>query len=871
MSLLRWLYVLPLRLRSIFRRDRVEAELDDEIRDHIERQVSANVAAGMSHASARSAALAAFGRVEWHKESVRDTRGVTGVEHFLQDVRFAGRVLRKSPVFTAVAVLTLALGIGANSAIFGVVQSVLLRPLPFAHPDRLVGVFETDTHASLVGVSKLDFQDWRRVSTSFAHLAAAGRFGLTIKTNGVSSYAAGAQVSPELFQVLGVPPVRGTVFTATTQTAVISEAYWRQQFGGADVIGKTLVVDDTARVITGIMPAKFDFPHGVQVWIPQDMIPRVKVARTIRYWDIVADLKPGVTIDRAQKEMSAIAAQLAQMYPSTNTGVGVKVMSLAESLTGDARPTLLLLTSIAGLVLLLACANLANLMLVRGVTRRRELAVRTALGATQRRLRRQILTECLLVSIGGATVGLPLALWSGKALKALPQLRSDTFDVNVSNGVVFGFAALMAVLTTIIFGLAPAVRAARVDLVTTLKEAGGRGSTALGLSGSLVAAEVALATLLLVGAALTTRSLALLKGESLGFDAAGLAILRADVPGVSVADRLARHRKLLDDIRRLPGISAAAFADGMAFGNHAVGSLFIEGEPSQSIAWHQAIPHTVSEGYFQAMGVPIKQGRDFSLTDIGAERVAIVNEALVKADLSWRDPIGARIVMPEGDSAQWMAHNRGEETWATIVGVVGDVRELEYGLPPRPTVYVFSDQELSYRSILIRTSMAPSTVERTLIALAKTAGTRTPTVVKVSDIMGRSAVAPRLRALVVSAFAILALVLASIGVYGVTAHITAQRTAEIGIRIALGATPHDIFAAASGHVIRYAVTGLGIGMVVGLATSRLIRAFLYGIGPTDLPAFAAAGLIACAIACFAAWVPARRAMRINPTEALWAE
>jgi predicted permease len=875
MRIERWLYTLPLRIRSLFRRDEVEEELAEEIRDHIERQTEANLAAGMAPGDARTAALREFGGVERRKEEVRDARGVDVIEHLGKDVRFAARMLRKSPVFTTVAVLTLALGIGANTAIFGVVQSVLLRPVPYAHADRIVAVFETDTHGNLVGLSKLDFQDWRRASTSFAHLAAVGRFGVKIKDGG---YAESAQVSPELFEVLGVPPMLGTAFTNTNQNAVLSEGFWRRQYGGApDVVGKTIVIDDTARVITGVMPARFDFPHGTQLWIPQDMIPRVKVARTIRFWQIVADLKPGVTIAAAQSELSSVAIHLAGVYPTTNAGVGARVMELEESLTGRVKPTLVLLIVIAGLVLLLACANLANLMLVRGVTRRRELTLRAALGATMGRLQRQLLTECLLLSATGAALGLPLALWCNRLMRSTPELSSLPFEVRVSDSAVFTFAALMTVVTTLIFGMVPAIRASRVDVVTNLKETGARGATALGLSGVLISGEIALATLLLVGATLTVRSLARLEGESLGFNPDQLVIVRANIfsPTYDRTAWLAREPELLASVRRVNGVASAAYVDSPPFaGRGGATSVFIEGEPAgDRAAWHQAIPHTVSDGYFRTLGVAVRDGRDFVAADDRAAPEVVVNESFAKQYLSWRDPIGAQVALPELDSALRSAHQRGEDVWATVIGVVADVREVELGIPPQPTAYFYMGQHPDWlqATILVRTSVQPLATSQALMAAAGVNSGATASLQAVNDLAMRSVVAPRVRAFVLSAFAALALVLAAIGVYGVTAHVTAQRTAEIGIRMALGARSAQVLVAVSGRIVRFTLAGLAIGMVVALASSRLIGAFLYGIGPSDLAAYAAAGVLATGIAALAAWIPARRATRIDPTEALRAE
>ena len=535
------------------------------------------------------------------------------------------------------------------------------------------------------------------------------------------------------------------------------------------------------------------------------------------------------------------------------------------------------MTVTAALVLLLACANLANLMLVRGVSRRRELALRTALGAPRGRLQRQLLTESFVLSLGGAALGMPLALWCAGAMRRLPQVQSLPVELHASTALVFLFAALITVATTLIFGMAPAVRAARVDVVTNLKEAGGRGITTLGLSGSLIAGEVALATLLLVGAALTARSLARLQGEALGFDPDHLMVLHANPPAaLRGAAGLARAREMLDAVRRLPGVASAAFVDGPPFTDRVVTSAIIEGEPSGDRAlWHQAIQRTVSDGYFRTMRIPIRKGRDFAPAGERSPRVAIINESFARAYLSWRDPLGARIALPEIDTAMWGAHQRGAEPWATVVGVVGDIREVELGVPPQPTAYLARDQNADwhwYGTIIARSSAPPAVASGQLTRAAKSMNPASPaTVSTVNDSIIGSVVAPRVRAFVLAAFAALALVLASIGVYGVTAHVTAQRTPEIGIRMALGARSAQVLMTVLSRVVGYAAAGLAVGLIVAMAAARLIRAFLYGIGPTDVGAFAAAALVAAGIATLAALIPAHRVTRIDPTEALRAE
>jgi predicted permease len=874
----RWFHSLPLRLRSLFRRRRVERELDEEIRDHIERQAAANVAAGMPAGDARRAALRAFGGIERRKDDVRDTRGVALIENLLHDIQYAARILRKSPGFTTVAVLTLALGIGANAAIFGIVQSVLLRPRPYPHADRLVALFETDSHGTLLGLSKLDLQDWQPAATTVAHLAASIGDAFPISRDGHRpAVVYGALASVNFFDVFGVAPILGTGLTTVDGGVVIGEALWKQWFDGApDIVGKTLIVNDTARVINGVMPSRFDYPHGAELWVPQDMTPKVRTARTIRAWQIVADLKPGVTVSAAQAEFSAIAARLAAAYPGTNAGVGARVMELEESLTGKVRPTLVLLTVMAGLVLLIACSNLANLMLARAVGRRRELAVRAALGASRGRIARQLMTESLLLSAIGAALGIPVALWCAGALRATPTIATLPFATHTSEWWVFGFSVLMALVTTLLFGTAPALRAARVDVVTNLKQAAGRGITAIGMSGALVAGEVAVATLLLIGAALTGRSLARLEGESLGFDPNHLVILNSGLPGtVDGAARLAAEENLLARARALPGVTAAAVTNvpplsGRLYDLTAV----VEGEPvGDRAAWHHVLLRIASDGFFRTLDIPITRGRDFLPTDDRSAPTVLINEAMARALWPGRDAIGARVALPELDPDWWMAYSKGEKHWLTVVGVVGDTREVGLGIPPQPEVYasIFVQPSIPLE-VVARTPLPLSAVRRPLLAAAAAInGGSSASVTTMNDVTLRSVATPRVRTFIVIAFAGLALMLATVGVYGVASHMTVQRTAEIGIRMALGARPAQVLGAVAGRVIACAGIGLGVGLIAALASVHLVRAFLYGIGPYDFVTFAAAGLMVVLVAGVATWVPARRATRIDPTEALRAE
>jgi predicted permease len=863
---------------QLLHRERATEELEEEMRLHVEMRAEANRRAGMSAADAHAAARRKFGNRGTVEMDSRDAWGFGWIETGIQDVRYACRVLLRAPAFTAAAVITLALGIGANTAIFSVVQSVLLRPQPYPHPDRLVAAFETDPHGNLVGLSKLDLQDWRPASSSVAHWAAS--LGtVTVITNGARrEEVLTTLASVEFFDVFGVAPILGTGLTTIDGGVVIGEGLWKRWFGGApDVVGRTLIVNDTARVINGVVPSRFDYPHGTELWLPQDMTPKVKTARTIRAWQTVADLKPGVAVGAAQAELSAIAARLATTYPNTNAGVGAKVMPLEESLTGKVKPTLVLLTVMAGLVLLIACSNLANLMLARAVGRRHELVVRASLGASRSRLARQLLTESVLLAAVGTALGIPVALWCARALRATPTMTALAVAPHTSEGLVFAFSVLMIVLTALLFGAAPALRASRVDLVTNLKQAGGRGITAIGMSGALVICEVAVATLLLVGAALTGRSLARLEGESLGFDPSHLVILHSGPP--RTFDRtvqLAAELDILARAKAVPGVVSAAVINyvplsGVMFSTAALTEAESGGNRAEL---HQVLLQVVSRDAFHTLGIPLKSGRDFLPTDDRSAPTVLVNEAMARTLWPGRDPIGARISLPELDPDLWMAHSRGEEMWLTVIGVVGDTRSVGLGVPPQPVAYASIYVQPAFPlTIIVRTPLPLSNVRRPLLdaATAVVGPSSATSVASMDDIRLHAAATPRLRTFIVIAFAGLALVLAAMGVYGVAAHVTAQRTAEIGIRMALGARPSQVLRAVAGRVVACAGVGLGVGIVIATASVQLVQAFLYGVAPHDLVTFVGAALLVMLVAGLATWIPARRATRIDPTAALRAD
>ncbi len=799
------------------------------------------------------------------------------MDSLLRDIRYAVRALVKAPGFSVVAIVTLALGTGANTAIFGILHSVLLAPLPYAHPDRLVAAWETRGR-SLVNLSALDLQDWQRQSATLAHLAGFETWAQNITGGSEPARVSVAQVTAEFFPVFGVAPLIGTLFDSTSASrgAVISEGLWKRLFGGTPaILGRTIHAEGVSVPIIGVVPARFDFPHGTEVWVPVDL-RQDHTSRSAHNYSLVGALTPTATLTAAQTELTGIAARLEAEYPNTNQAVGARVMGLQESLTGGVRPTLWLLTVMVGLVLLIAIANVAGLLLARATARRRELAVRATLGAGSWRLVRQLLTEGVLLAGAGAGAGLLVAQWTVAALGTTPAIAALSAAPRVLDLPVLAFTTAVTLATALLFSAAPALQARRVDLAGTLKQAGGRGATALRLRGALIGGEVALAVVLLLGAGLTARSLWRLEGERLGFEpdhlaAADLAFPASDTGGAW----LAAYEQLLTTVRSTPGISSAAIGLGVPFTGGPDGGFLVEGRRAGGDrTWPNAEWRAASDGLFGTLGIPLREGREFVPADRTGPRVAIVNEAFARAYWPGASPLAARIALPGYDAATYAAYQSGGNQWFTIVGVVGDVRDIGLGVPPRPTVYLSLAQHPGFRAfhLVVRSALSASAVRRALEAPLTGFNPEAPLRVRtMNELMGSTAETPRLRATLIGVFAALALLLAAVGIYGLSAYVTAQRLPEIGLRVALGASPLGAAGAVVRRVVSWAGAGLAVGLLIGGAGAHTVARFLYGVPPSDPITFVVAPLALAAVALAATYLPARRAARLDPALVLRSE
>jgi putative ABC transport system permease protein len=805
------------------------------------------------------------------------------METFLQDLRYALRNLVRQPGFAATAILTLALGIGATTAIFSVVNAVVLRPLPYREPDAIVAVrtLWTKTGLNSATVSAPDFHDWKAQNRSFDALAYYSGGEAPVMADGNPDYATTYIVTPGFFDALGVGPRAGRLFTPEEEkaggplAAVITDAYWRRQFGArADAIGSTLKLGDQFFTIVGVLPPGLRFPARADVYAPAAFTTET-ASRSGHNYQVIGRLKAGVSLEQAQGEMSAIASRLADQYPISNAGKSVLVMPLKDLLVRDTRATLYVLLAAVSFVLLIACANVANLLLARSTARSREMVVRAAVGAGRGRLVRQLLTEGLVLALVSAAIGAALARGGVIALLALAPTDLPRLDEIQVDTTALGFALLISLLASVIFGLAPALHVSRVRLAEGLRQ-GGKGSALGARSGlarnAFVVAEIALAVVLVVAAGLLGRSLVALAQVDMGFSPERVLVLRTSFPVNRDEDApraVAFYRDALRDVRAVPGVDAASGVLSIPTSVRSNGSYWLEGGPGPDqtgVNAPEAVLNVVTPDYFRTMRIPVKRGRDFTENDrADAPFVAIVSEALVRESFGGRDPIGHRIQCGL-DSLAFM----------TIVGVVGDVRTYGPARPPQPEIYMPFEQHplpSTVLTIMARTA-APDPLALTE-TIRRVIHARNPEVPMKASTMERTlldaSAAPRFRTFLLVVFAAVALLLAVAGVYGVMAYTVSQRVPEIGVRVALGASPADIMRMIVGQGARLAAVGLGVGLVLALAASRLLQGLLFGVTARDPLILAAVTALVTSAALAACYIPGRRALRVEPTVALRAE
>jgi predicted permease len=863
-------------------------ELDDELRFHIEQQTEANLKAGMTAQEARYQALKLFGGVEQIKEECRDTRGTEMVMNFFQDVSYGLRMMRRSPGFTATAAIALALGIGANTAIFSVVNAVLLRPLAYKDANHLVVIL----HSGRNPVAPANFLDWRSQNHVFQSMGAAESSSPNLTGVDKPEQLRGLRLTADVLPMLGVQPLMGRVFldeeqqTGKDHVAILSYGLWQRRFAAdPGVIGQTLTLNGEAHNIVGVMPREFKFAPfwatKTEIWMPLALGNRT-AGRGGNSLRVFARLKPGVTLERARAEMATITSGLEKQYPGTNREV--TVIPLAEKVVGNIRQALLVLLGAVGFVLLISCANVAHMLLARAAARQKEIAVRTALGARGSRMVRQFLTEGLLLAALGGGLGWLLTMWGIRVLVALSPAQIPRVETVGIDGRVLLFMMAVSIFTGVVFGMAPASQSSDTNLGDALKE-GGRGSTE-GLRQNrmrdvLVASEFALALVLLVGAGLMVRSFLALQAIDPGFNPRNVLSMVVSVAGSEQADahrRTAFFQQMVQEVATLPGVDSASAINHLPLAGDIWGfPFYVEGRPLPRPGFGPgetpvAVYRVVLPGYFRTMNIPLLRGRDIVSADtLAASKVVVVNEKLAQEYWPGEDAVGKRITL---DNPQ------KNPAWVTVVGVVKNARQEQWALDPDPEFYLpflqSSDYmegpspHVAYLTLVVRTArdnaaLAPA-VSQAIWSIDK--NVTISQIETMEEAVAESNAQPRFYLLLLATFAGVALVLAAVGIYGVMSYSVSRRTHEIGVRMALGASRAKVLRLVVGHGMMVALLGAVVGLMGALGLARSMSTLLYGVRPTDPPTFVAVSLVLGAAALFASYIPARRATKVDPMVAL---
>ena len=878
-----------------------EAEIVEELSQHLEDEYERALSCGTSEEEARQQVLEQLNTPDLLQRELKHverrgsenpielgTEGKINVFADLrQDLRYGLRTLAKNPAFTSIAIVALALGIGANSAIFSVVDAVLLRPLPFKKPEQLVMLWENATHLGFPKntPSPANSLDGQKQAGAFTGMAAMVERSFNLTGVGEPERLDGRRVSANLFDLLGVRAVLGRTFVPDddrpgSHVVLLSYSLWQRRFGSdPSVIGRALALNGESYTVIGIMPRFVQLPgfanRNDQLWVPIAFPPEEAAQRGNHFLEVIARMKPGVTLKQAQAEMETIAARLAQQYPDYNTRLGAVVVPLHEEVVGDIKPALLVLLGAVGFVLLIACANVANLLLARAAVRQKEIALRLALGASRSRLMRQFLTESVLLAMFGAGLGLLLALGGIRILKTfIPATISQVQTINIDARVLI-FTGLVAILTGIGFGLAPALQASHLNLNDTLKEGGrdaGGGRKGNRLRDLLVIGEVAVSFVLLIGAGLLINSFFHLRNLEPGFRADHLLTMKVDLSEVKYPDRERRAAffdEVIRRVRALPGVQSAAVAGNLPLTyNGDSMNISVEGVPDPPPDQRpDVIFRAIGPGYFGTMGISIIRGRDFTDQDkADSKNVVVISEKTAQHFWPGQDPIGRRL--KPGSSTS-------NTPWREVIGIVKDVRQNDFIAPPKMQMYFTYRQlkDLAPNALVIRTSIEPLS----LTASARDAIWSVDKDQTVADIdtmehiVAEAVARQRFSMLLLGLFATLALLLASVGIYGVMTYSVAQRTHEIGIRIALGARRADVLQ----MTIKQGLRLVGAGMILGLAAAfiltRVLESLLFGISATDPVTFFGISLVLLAVAILASYLPALRATKVDPIIALRAQ
>lgn len=876
-----WSRVVAARFRGLLGRKRRDLELDNEVRFHLEMQIEDNVKAGMNPVEARYAALRKFGAIEPMKERYRERRTFALLETIGQDLRYTLRSLRKTPSFTFTSVAVLALAIGANTAMFSILDAVLLRPLPYSSPDQLVMLWSARPDQGLrEGRSAYrNVEQWRHQSKSFADIAIFDPASVTLASGDSAQRVSVVRISANFFAVLGVQPSRGRMFSAQEaeqrqHLAVISYGFWQSHYRGSEhAIGASVELGGVPYQIIGILPADFRFPRlNADVWQPYTTSPdweSIQAARGSGSWFVVGRLRPKVTVEQAQAEMNMIAGQLDEQLPASERTLAISVAPLSFQVIGyKARLALWMLIGAVFCVLLVGASNIAGLSLARSARREREMAIRTALGASRARIVRQLFTESLALALVSGLAGL-LVAQAGMRMVLTIKLKdiSRLQQLNL-NPQVFGCALALCLVTGILVGFVPAFTVARRDLRFSIHK-GGRGLSAgaatRGMRRALVVTELALAITLLTGAGLLIRSLWSVENVDLGFRPNRVLSVQLLSPVFMRPEQWADfYSRVLERIESLPGVERAGIIENLFISSAQEQILTLQGE-TQAIVEHLRLREDeVSVGFFRAVGTPLRRGRFFSSQDgPSSPPVAIINEALARRLWPRRGPLGMKMrIGPPGSAGPWL----------TVIGVVGDMRRQGLENEPIPQVFEpISQSPPRLATLLVRTSpdeplkMAP-TIEAAVHQIEKFAPVYGVTTLE--DQLSAFVTERRFQTMVIIGFSAVALLLATIGIFGLIHYSVATRTQEIGVRMALGARPDEIFRIFVGEGLKLSLAGLAIGLVVAFALGRVGRSLLFGVTPTDPLTLIAGALLMIAVTTVACYFPARRAMKVDPVEAL---
>jgi predicted permease len=870
-----WLRFTWLRLKGLLRKEQVEEEMDAEMRFHLLMRAQDNIRSGMTPESAMLDARQRFGNLDRIKDAAREIKGGGMLATLLQDARYGVRMMIKTPVFTVIAVLTLAAGVGANTAIFSVVNAVLLKALPYHNSHRFVLVSGADQSTGFGTISPAEAQDFAAHLTTLEDFAAMQSQSINLTGGAQPERVRGAFVTANFFEVFNLSPTAGRTFArgedqpGGERVVVVNEGFWRRRLNSdPELSGRKVILNGEPYSVVGVVPGSFRHPldDEVEVWTTVQRFPGYAERRDARFLYGVGHLKPDVTPAQAQVEADTVAARMAQAYPNESAGRGAKVERLEDVTVKNIRPIILALFAAVGCILLIACSNLANLTLARGTARQKEFALRSALGASRGRLARQLLTETTLLALLGGGIGLLLARWGTDLLLAVnPNVLRSEVRLDAS---VLLFTLGVSVLTGFLFGLTPAWQLSRLDLHTALKEggrSGGDGAGALRARSVFVVVQMALALVLLVGGALFIKSFYKLLQVDPGFKTENLLTLEYRLPRNKYVEPVAQwefHRQLVEQLKAVPGVQSAALIRGLPLtGNSASVPIALPDRETPPRGQEPQVQfNTATPDYFAAMGIPFVQGRLFGDSDrLDTPFVFIINQTMARRFWPGQDPIGKQIKFI------------GDDTPATVVGVVGDAKHDWLSEEQRPQIYgSYSQSPGLFATVVVRTKVEPLSLSQTVREAVWKVDKDQPVwkVRTVESLMAYNVADKRFLMLLMVVFAALALTITAIGLYGVVNYTVGRRTHEIGIRMALGARAGDVLKLVVSQGMRLALTGVGVGLIASFALTRYIESLLFGVSPTDALTFTSVSALLGGVALLACYIPARRATKVDPLIAL---